>query len=200
MWSAPARARAAWASAQWATSCRSIIRWLVPGINADYFGPFGLDYNLRKSPTLEFVDYLYAAYGEKQPFSFHGKVHRTDSAHLAVTPFQRPHPPLWMMSRDPETLGFCAKHGINSGYFLIYPRHDAAPRYTKFLDDWKRAGWPRKPNIAYCTVVYVDEAASNRLATISEAPGSPRPVNFLECARTRSSKVSPGCAGGIRPS
>src|SRR3974390_807274 len=92
MWSARARARRAWASAQWATSCRSIIRWLVPGINADYFGPFGLDYNLRKSPTLEFVDYLYAAYGEKQPFSFHGKVHRTDSAHLAVTPFQRPHP------------------------------------------------------------------------------------------------------------
>src|SRR5450759_342205 len=36
---------------------------LVPGINADYFKPFGLDYNLRKSPTLEFVDYLRAAYG-----------------------------------------------------------------------------------------------------------------------------------------
>ena len=34
---------------------------LVPGINADYFKPFGLDYNLRKSPTLEFVDYLRAA-------------------------------------------------------------------------------------------------------------------------------------------
>jgi alkanesulfonate monooxygenase SsuD/methylene tetrahydromethanopterin reductase-like flavin-dependent oxidoreductase (luciferase family) len=29
---------------------------LVPGINADYFRPFGLDYDLRKSPTLEFVD------------------------------------------------------------------------------------------------------------------------------------------------
>ena len=31
---------------------------LVPGINADYFRPFGLDYGQRKSPTLEFVDYL----------------------------------------------------------------------------------------------------------------------------------------------
>ena len=28
---------------------------LVPGINADYFTPFGLDYAFRKSPTLEFV-------------------------------------------------------------------------------------------------------------------------------------------------
>ena len=43
---------------------------LVPGINADYFRPFGLDYDLRKSPTLEFVDYLRAAFGEVQPFSF----------------------------------------------------------------------------------------------------------------------------------
>ena len=34
---------------------------LVPGINADYFRPFGLDYDMRKTPTLEFVDYLRAA-------------------------------------------------------------------------------------------------------------------------------------------
>ena len=37
---------------------------LVPGINPDYFRPFGLDYGQRKSPTLEFVDYLRAAFGE----------------------------------------------------------------------------------------------------------------------------------------
>jgi alkanesulfonate monooxygenase SsuD/methylene tetrahydromethanopterin reductase-like flavin-dependent oxidoreductase (luciferase family) len=51
---------------------------LVPGINADYFRPFGLDYDLRKSPTLEFVDYMRAAFGETQPFSFHGSDFHTD--------------------------------------------------------------------------------------------------------------------------
>jgi len=130
---------------------------LVPGINVDYFRPFGLDYNLRKSPTLEFVDYLRAAFGEKQPFSFHGDVHHTDNALLAVQPLQRPHPPLWMMSRDPETLEFCARNAINPGYFLVYPRSDAAPRYRKFLADWEKAGWPDKPKIAYCTIVHVDD-------------------------------------------
>jgi alkanesulfonate monooxygenase SsuD/methylene tetrahydromethanopterin reductase-like flavin-dependent oxidoreductase (luciferase family) len=39
-------------------------------------------------PTLEFVEYLHAAYGEKQPFSFHGDVHHTESARLAVPPLQ----------------------------------------------------------------------------------------------------------------
>src|SRR5262249_49184495 len=30
-------------------------------------------------------------------------------------------------------------------------------RYRKFLQDWQQAGWPSKPNIAYCTIVYVGE-------------------------------------------
>jgi alkanesulfonate monooxygenase SsuD/methylene tetrahydromethanopterin reductase-like flavin-dependent oxidoreductase (luciferase family) len=138
---------------------------LVPGINADYFRPFGLDYGARKSPTLEFIDYMRAAFGEVQPFSFHGQEFHTDSAKLAVQPAQRPHPPLWMMSRDPQTLEFCARHAINPGYFLVYPRVDAAHRYRKFLQDWKNAGWSQKPNIAYCTVVYVDETDEKAIET-----------------------------------
>ncbi len=136
---------------------------LVPGINADYFRPFGLDYAGRKSPTLEFVGYLRAAFDERQPFSFHGEAFHTDSAELAVPPVQRPHPPLWMMSRDPQTLEFCARHGINPGYFLVYPRADAAPRYRVFLENWRRAGWPQRPNIAYSTVCYVDESDAKAL-------------------------------------
>ncbi len=130
---------------------------LVPGINPHFFRPFGLDYGARKSPTLEFVDYMRAAFGDTQPFSFHGQEFHTDGAEISVQPAQRPHPPLWMMTRDPQTLEFCARNGINPGYFLVYPRADAAPHYRKFLEDWDEAGWPRKPNIAYCTVVYVDE-------------------------------------------
>ena len=138
---------------------------LVPGINADYFRPFGLDYDLRKSPTLEFVDYMRAAFGETQPFSFHGNEFHTDHAKVSVRPLQRPHPPLWMMSRDPQTLEFCARNVINPGYFLIYPRSDAAPRYRKFLEDWNKAGWLQKPNIAYCTIVHVDETDEKAIKT-----------------------------------
>ena len=68
-----------------------------------------------------------------------------------------------MMSRDPQTLEFCASHGINPGYFLIYPRADAAPRYRKFLADWAGAGHRHPPKIAYCTVVYVDESDQKAL-------------------------------------
>jgi len=137
---------------------------LVPGINADYFRPFGFDYDLRKTPTLEFVSYMRVAYSETQPFSFRGENFQTaEPTRLAVQPLQKPHPPLWMMSRDPRTLEFCASNGINPGYFLIYPRADAAPRYRAFLENWKKAGWARKPSIAYCTIVYVDESDGKAL-------------------------------------
>ena len=138
---------------------------LVPGITADYFRPFGIDHEFRKSPTLEFVDYMRAAYGEKQPFSFHGENHKTESASISVQPFQKPHPPLWMMSRDPETLEFCAKNGVNSGYFLVYPRSEAAPKYRTYLEQWNKAGWATKPNLAYCSVVYVDETDEKAIET-----------------------------------
>jgi len=135
---------------------------LVPGIMGSYFEPFGLEYSTRKSPTMEYPDYLRAAYGE-QPFSFEGESHKTRNAHLSVLPVQQPHPPLWMMSRDPETLEFLAANGINTGNFLVFPREVAAPRYRKYLADWAKAGWDRKPNIAYATTIYVDESDDKAL-------------------------------------
>ncbi len=137
---------------------------LVPGITAPYFIPFEVDHAKRKSPTLEFVPYLKAAFGP-QPFSFEGECHRTRSAKLAVLPMQQPHPELWMQSRDPQTLAFCAEHGINTGYFIVFPRHEAAPRYRTFLAQWEKAGHARKPKIAYSLPVYVDETDQKAIDT-----------------------------------
>jgi alkanesulfonate monooxygenase SsuD/methylene tetrahydromethanopterin reductase-like flavin-dependent oxidoreductase (luciferase family) len=130
---------------------------LVPGIAPANFPPFGAAYPTRREETLEFVGFLKTAYTENEAFDFDGKFHKYKDVTLSVGPVQRPHPPLWIETRDPPTLEFCAKHGINTGYFLVFPREDAAPRYRVFLEQWKAAGWTTKPNIAYSTVVYVDK-------------------------------------------
>ena len=130
---------------------------LVPGITPSYFGPFGADFESRRAHTLEYVDFLRAAYTDADSFSFDGTYHKAGPTKLSFNPVQRPHPPLWIETRDPATLAFCAENEINVGYFFLFPRLDAAPRYRKFLDQWKDAGWDRKPNIGYSTVVYVDE-------------------------------------------
>ena len=64
-----------------------------------------------------------------------------------------------------NTLEFCAKNGINTGYFLVYPRELAFIQYKKFLSNWKSYGWKNKPNIAYSTVVYVDETDEKAIDT-----------------------------------
>ena len=174
---------------------------LVPGINADYFRPFGI-YYLRNSLTLEFVDYMRAAFGGTQPFSFHGSNFHTESAELSVQPFQYRALLLWMMSRDPQTLEFCASNAINPGYFLIYPRSDAAPRYRKFLEDWNKVGWLQRPNIAYCTIVHVDETDEKAIkAGLFRAGFLPQPQpgeTFDERVRTHAKKFI-GRASPARP-
>jgi alkanesulfonate monooxygenase SsuD/methylene tetrahydromethanopterin reductase-like flavin-dependent oxidoreductase (luciferase family) len=139
---------------------------LVPGITDVYFHPFMVDFQSRREVTLDFVGFLKAAFSAPHPFTFLSKHHRFKDVTLAVNPIQKPHPPLWIETRDPATLAFCAKQGINVGYFILFPRHQAAPRYRRYLADWKAAGWPGKPNIAYSTVVYVDEsdAKAQRIA------------------------------------
>ena len=136
---------------------------LVPGISDVYFHPFKVDFASRREVTLDFVGFLKAAYTQPHPFTYESKHHQFKDVTLAVNPVQKPHPPLWIETRDPATLAFCAKEGINAGYFLLVPRTEAAPRYRKYIADWQAAGWPGKPNIGYSTVVYVDETDEKAL-------------------------------------
>jgi alkanesulfonate monooxygenase SsuD/methylene tetrahydromethanopterin reductase-like flavin-dependent oxidoreductase (luciferase family) len=138
---------------------------LVPGITPRIFEPFGVDFESRREVTLEFVKFLRAAFAGTPNFTFHGKHHHAENVALAVPPLQKPCPPLWIETRDSATLEFCAREGINVGYFLIAPREDSAPRYRKFLEDWRKAGHKAKPNLAYSTVVYVDETDEKALKT-----------------------------------
>jgi len=172
---------------------------LVPGINPIYFEPFGLHYEDRKGPTLEYVDYLRAAFGE-QPFAFDGTYHKTAKAQLAVMPVQKPHPPLWMQSRDPETLKFCAANGLNTGYFLVYPRAEAAERYRDFIADWETYDWGRKPEIAYSTVVYVDESDDKALE-VAHARAGRAYDGFLpvdDGTKTRAERIEQFASGAVR--
>jgi alkanesulfonate monooxygenase SsuD/methylene tetrahydromethanopterin reductase-like flavin-dependent oxidoreductase (luciferase family) len=97
-------------------------------------------------------------YAENGGFDFEGEFHSFDyGLRLGVTPAQKPCPPIWLETRDPATLEFCAQEGLHTGYFVVFSREETAPRYRKFLQQWKAAGQKGVPNIGYSCVVYVDE-------------------------------------------
>jgi alkanesulfonate monooxygenase SsuD/methylene tetrahydromethanopterin reductase-like flavin-dependent oxidoreductase (luciferase family) len=143
---------------------------LVPGILPHYFAPFGVPFQTRREITLEFAQFLKAAYRSAGPADFDGKHIKQKQLTLSVQPVQRPHPPMWMETRDRPTLEFCAKEGIHTGYFLLFPRQEAKTRYAPYIKSWRENGWPGIPNIAYSTVVFVDETdAKARAAAIDYA-------------------------------
>ena len=163
---------------------------LVPGITPANFGPFGVNYETRREVTMEFVGFLKAAFGAKESFDFAGKYHTVKQGRLAVLPAQRPHPPLWIETRDPATLEFCAREGIHTGYFITYPRADAKVRYEKFLADWKKLR-TTTPRIGYSTVVYVDDTDGKAIDKAMAHAGSAyrgffgRPKNQAELERAQ---------------
>lgn len=146
---------------------------LVSGVAPAMFGPFNGDFQNRRARTVEFAAMLKSCYTDGPGFDFKGAFHDFKGVKLSVNPAQRPHPPVWLETRDPATLAFCAENGFHTGYFMVFSREETAPRYRVFLEQWKAAGWAHKPNIGYSTVVFVDEtderAIANGLAHASRA-------------------------------
>lgn len=133
---------------------------LVPGILPAYFEPFKVDFATRRDVTLEFARFMKAAFAGDGRVSWDGPLIEYSDFELSVMPLQKPHPPMWMETRDAATLEFCAREGLNTGYFLMFPRSEARRRYAPFLAGWKGSS---PPQIAYSTVVYVDETDEKAL-------------------------------------
>jgi alkanesulfonate monooxygenase SsuD/methylene tetrahydromethanopterin reductase-like flavin-dependent oxidoreductase (luciferase family) len=130
---------------------------LVSGITPDYFGPYHADFPHRRERTNEGLLAIKTALSSNGRFSFSGQFHHYENVTLSVTPVQRPHPPLWIQSRDPDTLALLAQEGVNTGYLFFMPRAEVAPRYREYLARWRAAGHPARPHIGYWALVYVDE-------------------------------------------
>ena len=113
---------------------------LVSGILPDFFGPYGADFQNRRAIANEGLALVKTALTSQGAFSFEGTFHQYKNVTLSVTPLQKPHPPLWMQSRDADTLELLAKEGVHTGYLFFLPREETAPRYREYLKLWQQAG------------------------------------------------------------
>lgn len=148
---------------------------LVPGIQDSYFKNFGANFAERRAITQEFARFMQHAYREGaagRQVDWDGELIKVKSMDLSVWPVQKPWPPMWMETRDPPTLELCAELGMHTGYFLLFPRREAAARYAPYLAGWKKNGHVGTPNIAYSTVVYVDETDEKAIAKAKADAGN----------------------------
>ena len=150
---------------------------LVPGIIPSHFRMVGADWENRNVLTREAMLLVKAVFGTEGPVTFDGPIHQYHECRLAVRPVQKPHPPIWIMSREPDTLRFLAEEGVNTGFLFIMPRHEVAPRYREYLRLWQESGHPNRPNIAYANNIYVDE--TDEIAVAKAAPHILRTVGAV---------------------
>jgi alkanesulfonate monooxygenase SsuD/methylene tetrahydromethanopterin reductase-like flavin-dependent oxidoreductase (luciferase family) len=137
---------------------------LVSGIVPEFFEPYGADFQNRRAITHEALLCIKQALSSQGPFSFNGEFHQYQNVTLGVKPLQQPHPPIWIHSRDGDTLAILAREGVHTGYLFLVPRDEVAPRYREYLRLWQEAGNPGKPNIGYWILVYVDETDAKAVA------------------------------------
>jgi len=137
---------------------------LVSGIVPDFFGPYGADFNNRRALTHEALRFIKQALSSDGAFSFTGESRQYQNVTLGVKPLQKPHPPIWIHSRDADTLALLAREGAHTGYLFLVPRNEVAPRYREYLRLWNEAGHKQKPNIGYWVLVYVDETDEKSVA------------------------------------
>ncbi|HEU5473556.1 MAG TPA: LLM class flavin-dependent oxidoreductase [Actinophytocola sp.] len=141
---------------------------IASGVAPTYFGPFGAKFEERKERAKECVDLLRAAYGtDDDSFGFTGPFHEYSDVSMSFAPVQRPHPPLWIPTRDRRTLRWLAEIGAHTSSTMIVPRKALEVVYRHYVDWWKAAGHPGVPNIGYWTLVHVgesDEEAISRAA------------------------------------
>ena len=130
---------------------------IVSGIVPDFFGPYNADFQNRRALTHEAVQIIKQALSSDGAFNFAGESRSYQNVTLGVKPLQKPHPPMWVHSRDPGTLAFLAQEGVHTGYLFLVPREHVAPRYREYLRQWKEAGHAGKPNLGYWVLTYVDE-------------------------------------------
>jgi alkanesulfonate monooxygenase SsuD/methylene tetrahydromethanopterin reductase-like flavin-dependent oxidoreductase (luciferase family) len=130
---------------------------LVSGIVPDFFAPYHADFEGRRALTHDALLFIQQALSSEGAFSYSGAFHQYQNVSLGVKPVQKPHPPIWIHSRDADTLALLARQGVHTGYLFLVPRVEVAPRYREYLRLWNEARHPGKPNIGYWVLVYVDE-------------------------------------------
>jgi alkanesulfonate monooxygenase SsuD/methylene tetrahydromethanopterin reductase-like flavin-dependent oxidoreductase (luciferase family) len=137
---------------------------LVSGIVPDFFAPYGADFQNRRANTHEALAIIKKALASEGAFSFAGASRQYQNVTLGVKPLQKPHPPIWIHSRDADTLALLAHEGVHTGYLFLVPRNEVASRYREYLRLWNEARHPGKPNIGYWVLVYVDETDEKAVA------------------------------------
>ena len=137
---------------------------LATGVTPEEFRVYGGDWDHSHELATEAMLLLRKAFTSNKPFDFQGPFHQYNQVPMSVEPLQQPHPPIWLLSLQPEQLKAAAQEGVHTGYIFFRPRQDAAAYIRDYLQMWQEHGHQHRPNVCYVAFVYVDETDAAAVA------------------------------------
>ena len=130
---------------------------IASGVTRDEFRVYGADWDNRQARAIEAMQLLKAAFTSEKPFDFEGPFHKYEEVRMSVEPLQKPYPPLWLITTDPNRLQIGAREGTHTGFTHFHPRQEVGPLIKDYLRTWRESGHQYEPRISHATLVYVDE-------------------------------------------
>ena len=105
----------------------------VSPIESKIFGLAGLEESRDK--YRETLDIFFAAC-KSASLTYQGKHYRYEDAELHLKPYQKPYPPLWFPTSNPESIEFTARHGYHTA--LLARLDQCKPLFDQYREIWEK--------------------------------------------------------------
>jgi len=136
-----------------------LISGFVRGIGAEYHA-FGVNPTESHARFHEAHDLIIRAWTEPGPFEISGKYYRHRYVNLWPTPYQKPHPPIWIPSQgSQETIDFAAHPDRKYTYLQTFSPAVAVAKYMNlYREAAERYGYTASPDqLGWAVPIYVGE-------------------------------------------
>jgi alkanesulfonate monooxygenase SsuD/methylene tetrahydromethanopterin reductase-like flavin-dependent oxidoreductase (luciferase family) len=128
------------------------------GIGPFTFAAYGVPWNEKRKMMWEAFRMIKGMW-QSPSYSYEGEYFRCKDVEMCIPLVQKPHPPIWMPTRSPESIEEAASTGVSTVQW-VPPRmkivRDAFDRYREVYQRVRPAG--QKPRIGLMREIYVAES------------------------------------------
>ena len=128
------------------------------GIGPFTFAAYGVPWDEKRKMMLEAFHMIKGMWGSAS-YSYEGEYFKCKNVELGIPLVQKPHPPIWMPTRSPESIEEAASTGVSTIQWVPPKMKVVRAAFDRYREVYQRVQTPgRKPHIGLMREIYVAES------------------------------------------
>src|SRR5713226_1750847 len=128
------------------------------GIGPFTFAAYGVPWDEKRKMMLEAFHMIKGMWGSPS-YTYEGEYFKCKNVELGIPLVQKPHPPIWMPTRSPESIEEAASTGVSTIQWVPPKMKVVRAAFDHYRDVYQRVQTPgRKPHIGLMREIYVAES------------------------------------------